>query len=196
MPPSIIVVEILFYITLVHKNVKFYYIATPIFFLFSIKIYLDAFQQENISLWYQNYFATAIFFLLGSLLTIFSKRFKIRSSPTIIYTTTGLFFVVFFAAPIGNPIGSRWILFQTVVFSTLGVILLSLIYCVTGKHEESEFSKFLGKLAYPIYVGHIFCIGILNVFGVAILSKYDLSKARVVITCSNKSAQFPKQALS
>ncbi len=190
-----IIIEFLFYLTLVHKNVRFYYVATPVFLLISILIFLDAFQQEVILLWYANYVATAVFFLLGSLMTILSKEFKIKSSVTLIYTFTGLFFVIFFSAPIGNSTGNREILVQTAVFTTLGIVLFSLIYIVASDIKESEFSKFVGKLSYPIYVGHIFCIGVLNAFGVAILTKNDLINLGEIDSRRLLAANFPMLSL-
>lgn len=190
-----IVVEFFFYLTLVHKNARFYYVSTPIFLFLSIKIYLEAFQQENISLWYENFFGTAVFFLLGSLVTIFSKKVKVKFSATFIYTVTGLYFVLFFSAPIGNRDGNRWILTQTVIFATMGVVLLSLIYIVSSNFNESDFSKFLGKLSYPIYVGHIFCIGALNAFGVAILTKNDLASLGEIDSRRFLASNFPLLSL-
>lgn len=48
---------------------------------------------------------------------------------------------------------------------------------------------------YPIYISHIFCIGILNAFGVGILTKYELVSLGEIDSRQLLAANFPLLSL-
>lgn len=69
-----LVVEFLFYATLVQKSKMFYFFASPLFFIASVTIFYFAWRASDIKLWYENFLSTAIFFLIGSSLAIFLRE--------------------------------------------------------------------------------------------------------------------------
>jgi peptidoglycan/LPS O-acetylase OafA/YrhL len=85
--------------------------------------------------------------------------------PDVFKYIYGPLFLVILAAPFGRPNSDNQTEIWIPIISTISVFLISLDILTSKKGIESTRDRFLGKMAYPIYLVHILVIGFVNLLG-------------------------------